>query len=50
MKEKLIVLKLKKVSVLGVEPRFSEPQSEVLTTRRYRHAEHIGLPKNIKLN
>eukprot|EP01022_Parablepharisma_sp_SALTPOND_P023169 TRINITY_DN480_c0_g2_i2.p2 TRINITY_DN480_c0_g2~~TRINITY_DN480_c0_g2_i2.p2 ORF type:complete len:501 (-),score=38.85 TRINITY_DN480_c0_g2_i2:993-2495(-) len=26
-----------KMSVLGVEPRFSEPQSEVLTTRRYRH-------------
>eukprot|EP01022_Parablepharisma_sp_SALTPOND_P023167 TRINITY_DN480_c0_g1_i2.p1 TRINITY_DN480_c0_g1~~TRINITY_DN480_c0_g1_i2.p1 ORF type:complete len:963 (-),score=64.22 TRINITY_DN480_c0_g1_i2:10195-13083(-) len=34
--EQLIGKESKKVSVLGVEPRFSEPQSEVLTTRRYR--------------
>ena len=29
----------KNMTVLGFEPRFSRPQREVLTTRRYRHMQ-----------
>ena len=39
--------------VLGFEPRFSRPQREVLTTRRYPHTStflHLLLPLNLSFN